>query len=61
MPSWDFFCSAFDIRKEIKMAEFTELGEKISAIKQEIQGELEKLENSRGLYEYKKTVLDAKA
>ena len=43
------------------MAEFTELGEKISAIKQEIQGELEKLENSRGLYEYKKTVLDAKA
>lgn len=42
------------------MSELNELSEKISAIKQEITDELAKLEDSKSLYEYKKTVLDSK-
>jgi phenylalanyl-tRNA synthetase alpha chain len=42
------------------MSEFTELSEKIAAIKQEVQNELEKLENSKSVYEYKKNILDGK-
>jgi phenylalanyl-tRNA synthetase alpha chain len=44
----------------MKMAELNELSEKIAAIKQEISGELQKLENSKGVYEYRKSVLDGK-
>jgi phenylalanyl-tRNA synthetase alpha chain len=43
-----------------KMAEITELSEKIAAIKSEIQDELSKIENSKSVYEYKKTILDKK-
>ncbi|MBQ3665757.1 MAG: phenylalanine--tRNA ligase subunit alpha [Lachnospiraceae bacterium] len=42
------------------MEELHELSEKVSAIKQEIKAELEKLESSKGVYEYKKSVLDNK-
>ena len=42
------------------MAELNELSEKIAAIKQEVQRELEKLSNSKGVYEYKKNILDGK-
>ncbi len=42
------------------MADLTELSEKLSAIKAEIQSELEKLESSKGVYEYKKSILDNK-
>lgn len=42
------------------MADFVDVSEKVAAIKEEIHAELQKLENSRGLYEYKKSVLDNK-
>lgn len=42
------------------MAEFTELSEKVAAIKKEVQDELAKIENSKSVYEYKKNVLDGK-
>ena len=42
------------------MEELQELGEKVSAIKKEIQEKLAQLESSKGVYEYKKTVLDNK-
>lgn len=43
------------------MPEFNELSEKIAKIKDEVHTELEKLENSKSLYEYKKNILDGKA
>ena len=42
------------------MAELNELADKIAKIKQEVQTELEKLENSKSVYEYKKVILDGK-
>lgn len=42
------------------MAELNELTGKIAKIKQEVQNELEKLENSKSVYEYKKVILDGK-
>jgi phenylalanyl-tRNA synthetase alpha chain len=45
----------------MKMSEFTELSEKIAAIKKEVQDELAKLESSKSVYEYKKNVLDGKS
>jgi len=42
------------------MAELNELSDKIAKIKQEVQNELEKLENSKSVYEYKKVILDGK-
>ena len=42
------------------MAELNELTDKIAKIKQEVQSELEKLENSKSVYEYKKVILDGK-
>ena len=42
------------------MADFSELGRKLADIKDEVQAELSKIENSRGVYEYKKAVLDSK-
>ena len=43
------------------MQEFNELSEKIAQIKQEVTTELEKLDNSKSLYEYKKSILDGKS
>lgn len=42
------------------MAELNDLSEKIAVIKQEVRTELEKLQNSKGVYEYKKNILDGK-
>ncbi len=42
------------------MEDLHELSEKVSAIKQEIKSELEKLESSKGVYDYKKSILDNK-
>ena len=42
------------------MAELNELSEKLASIKSEIQAELGKLENSKNVYEYKKTIFDSK-
>lgn len=42
------------------MAELNELSEKIAAIRQEVQNELQKLHDTKGVYEYKKSVLDGK-
>jgi phenylalanyl-tRNA synthetase alpha chain len=42
------------------MSEFTELSEKIAAIKSEVQSELSKIESSKSVYEYKKLILDKK-
>jgi phenylalanyl-tRNA synthetase alpha chain len=42
------------------MSEFTELSEKIAAIKSEVQAELSKIESSKSVYEYKKLILDKK-
>ena len=42
------------------MADLNELSEKLSLIRQEIKEELSKIENSKGVYEYRKTIMDAK-
>ena len=42
------------------MEDLRELGEKVVAIKEEIGKELEKLQSSKAVYEYKKSILDNK-
>lgn len=41
-----------------KMADLNELNEKVEQIKADIREQLEKIENTKGVYEYKKTILD---
>ena len=40
------------------MADLNELNEKVEQIKADIREQLEKIENTKGVYEYKKTILD---
>ena len=40
-----------------KMADLNELNEKVEQIKADIREQLEKIENTKGVYEYKKTIL----
>ena len=42
------------------MADLNELSEKLSQIRQEITAELGNLENSKSVYEYRKTIMDSK-
>lgn len=42
------------------MADLNELAEKLSAIRQEISGELENIVSSKSVYEYRKNIMDAK-
>lgn len=42
------------------MADLNELTEKLSAIKQEIVNEIENLQSSKSVYEYRKTIMDSK-
>ena len=42
------------------MADLNELSEKVAQIKEEIKAELGKIESSKGVYEYKKKILDGK-
>ena len=39
------------------MADLNELNEKVEQIKADIREQLEKIENTKGVYEYKKTIL----
>ena len=43
------------------MAELNELSEKLNGIREEIREELKKLNTSKSVFEYKKTILDSKA
>lgn len=43
------------------MADFSELSEKLLGIKNEIAEELQKIKDSKSVYEYKKTVMDGKS
>jgi len=43
------------------MADFTELKEKLSAIRAEVESEVSALKDSRGVYEFKKAVMDGKS
>ena len=42
------------------MAELSELSEKLSGIRSEIENDLTTITSSKGVYEYKKSVMDAK-
>ena len=42
------------------MADLNELSEKLAGIKAEIKNELDRLESSKSVFEYKKTILDSK-
>lgn len=43
------------------MADLSELSEKLSSIRQEIEAELGNLDNSKAVYEYRKQIMDSKA
>lgn len=43
------------------MSELNELSEKLSAIRQEILSELKSIDSSKGVYEYRKSIMDAKS
>ena len=42
------------------MADLNELGEKLSAIRQEIKDELINITSSKSVYEYRKNIMDSK-
>ena len=42
------------------MAELSELNEKLSGIRSEIENDLSSITSSKGVYEYRKSVMDAK-
>ena len=42
------------------MAELSELSEKLSAIKSQIESDLAGITSSKGIFEYKKSVMDSK-
>ena len=42
------------------MADLNELSEKLAAIRAEIKSEIANIENSKAVYEYRKTIMDSK-
>ena len=57
--SWDF-CMPKAKEQEENMAELGELKEKLSEIRSKIESDLAGITSSKGVYEYKKSVMDAK-
>ena len=55
-----FFYAQAIGNKEENMAELSELSEKLSAIKSQIESDLAGITSSKGIFEYKKSVMDSK-
>jgi phenylalanyl-tRNA synthetase alpha chain len=57
MRPWDFYL----LFEEEIMTDLNELSQKLASIRQDIQTELKEIADSKGIYEYRKTIMDGKA
>ena len=54
---WDFYL----LFEEEIMTDLNELSQKLASIRQDIETELKEIADSKGIYEYRKTIMDGKA